>query len=125
MDSSSSKNCRKQTCVRHTNVFMAQPMEHVTWMSQNMSEQIVHLVLKHKWFDMISSGKKRTEYRDDSDFWRKRIFRKEVVVFHRGYTTETMSFKIKEIESGKGTIKICLGKKTKRVKKSEKDACMF
>ena len=76
-----------------------------------MSAKIVHLVLKHKWFDMIASGRKRAEYRDDSDFWRKRIFRKEVVVFHKGYTKETMRFKIKTIERNEGTIEICLGRK--------------
>ena len=47
------------------------------------TEKVLHLVLDFKWFDLIASGKKRIEYRDDSEFWRKRIEGKEVVTFQR------------------------------------------
>ena len=36
---------------------------------------ILPLVLKRKWYDMISSGEKREEYRDDKPHWRTRIKR--------------------------------------------------
>lgn len=31
------------------------------------------LPIKRKWFDMIVSGQKRTEYRDISEYWIKRL----------------------------------------------------
>lgn len=31
------------------------------------------LPIKRKWFDMIVSGRKKTEYRDISDYWIKRL----------------------------------------------------
>lgn len=34
---------------------------------------VLSLVLKRKWYDMIASGKKREEYRDATQYWRKRI----------------------------------------------------
>jgi hypothetical protein len=33
----------------------------------------LHLVLKHHWFDKIKSGEKKTEYREATEYWRKRI----------------------------------------------------
>ena len=62
---------------------------------------------------MIASGKKRIEYRDDSEFWRKRIEGKEVVTFHRGYSNETMTFTINRVKTERGTIEIHLGKRVK------------
>jgi hypothetical protein len=36
---------------------------------------ILHLTLHRQWFDLIASGKKTIEYRVDSDYWHKRIFK--------------------------------------------------
>lgn len=33
----------------------------------------LHLVLKKKWFDMISSGEKTEEYREIKPYWEKRL----------------------------------------------------
>lgn len=65
----------------------------------------LHLVLKHKWYDKIASGEKTSEYRACSPYWNKRLFKyvsvfwnqKFTVVFHKGYTAETMKFEIKSI----------------------------
>ena len=72
----------------------------------------LHLVLKHKWYDKIASGEKTSEYRACSPYWNKRlsIWREikgafvcdyshmyESVIFHRGYTNQTMEFEIKAI----------------------------
>lgn len=66
----------------------------------------VHLVLKGKWYDLISCGEKKEEYRKVCDYWRNRLQKDlgaiEVVCFHRGYTKTTMSFKIKSITIGYG-----------------------
>jgi hypothetical protein len=35
--------------------------------------QILHLTLKKEWFDMISSGEKKEEYREVKDYWMKRL----------------------------------------------------
>lgn len=34
---------------------------------------VLPLVIKGKWYDMIASGEKKEEYRDDNPFWAKRI----------------------------------------------------
>lgn len=71
---------------------------------------VLHLVLKHKWFDMIERGEKREEYRD-LDKWHGRIIRlfiragaanatsnayleRIVVAFHRGYRKPSLFFKL-------------------------------
>lgn len=79
----------------------------------------LHLVLKHKWYDMIDSGVKTEEYRDITPYWIKRILGVDKisisgllreayeydythVQFHRGYTNTTMIFKINYISVGIG-----------------------
>lgn len=70
----------------------------------------LHLVLKHKWYDKIASGEKTSEYRECKPYWNRcfagdkdsnrthlRQFIYTTVVFHRGYTAETMEFVIKSI----------------------------
>lgn len=56
---------------------------------------VLPLVLKGKWFDMITSGEKREEYRDATDYWRRRLFnwdmamdRAPVVEFRHGYARD-------------------------------------
>lgn len=86
----------------------------------------IHLVLKHKWYDMIESGEKPEEYRENTPYWRTRLLgspfsifyvhpsRRPVrlpmeegktVTFHRGYTNTTMTFDIEFLAFGKGVRK--------------------
>lgn len=91
-----------------------------------MENFTLHLVLKSQWYDMIKNGIKEEEYREIGQYWFTRIFRKlkndhfEVfyndkkkvtniitypdfktnfthVCFHKGYTSETITFDIKDI----------------------------
>lgn len=63
----------------------------------------LHLILKHKWYDMIASGEKTEEYRNLGSYWNNRIWKGyQCVCFHRGYTNTTMSFIIKDIVIGFG-----------------------
>lgn len=79
----------------------------------------LHLVLKHKWYDMIDSGVKTEEYRNVTPYWTKRILGVDKILapellrgayeydythvqFHRGYTNTTMIFKINYISIGIG-----------------------
>lgn len=78
----------------------------------------LHLVLKSKWFDKIASGEKTSEYRECKPYWNKRLTdffdlpdnikpsclgmlcygdKYDRVIFHRGYTAETMEFEIANI----------------------------
>lgn len=76
----------------------------------------LHLVLKSKWFDKIASGEKTSEYRECKPYWNKRLAgldtengriymilnsdfarRFSSVVFHKGYTGNTMEFAIRKI----------------------------
>lgn len=73
----------------------------------------LHLVLKSKWYDKIASGEKTSEYRECKPYWNKRFTDTyhhpsgkpiaptepvhKVVIFHRGYTAQTMKFQINSI----------------------------
>lgn len=72
----------------------------------------LHLVLKGIWYDKIASGEKTSEYRECKPYWNKRLSiwheikgafvcdysrMYESVIFHRGYTNQTMEFEIKAI----------------------------
>jgi len=63
----------------------------------------LYLVLTHKWFDLIKSGKKTEEYREIKPFWKKLETQKyDYVIFQRGYkkNTEKMIAQIIDIEKG-------------------------
>lgn len=62
-------------------------------------DNVLHLVLNHHWFDLIISGKKTSEYRECSEYWNKRLTNKHynTVVFHKGYTNTTATYKIVSI----------------------------
>ncbi len=67
-----------------------------------MTEEILHLVLKYQWYDMIASGIKREEYRDIK--WLKRLQKHNYkkICFHRGYSSTTLTFDIDNIALGIG-----------------------
>ena len=56
-----------------------------------------HLILNHKWFDLISTGKKSSEYRD-YEKWYQKLKNVDVIVFHRGYTKTTITKIIQSID---------------------------
>lgn len=65
---------------------------------------VIHLVLKHKWYDMIASGYKVEEYRADTPHWSARLNtwmdepkKYHVVAFQRGYHKASMWFICNEI----------------------------
>lgn len=85
--------------------------------------KVLDLVLKHKWYDMIESGEKKEEYREDKAYWIKRLtdlntdfvpfsyryhyeqipFKDYTHVrFHRAYTNTTMLFKLDGMDYGFG-----------------------
>lgn len=74
-----------------------------------MITKACHLILKHRFFDLIEQGNKRVEYRDNTPYYRKRILDANQVVFHRGYTKQTMTFAILFKAVAGPTIEIHLG----------------
>lgn len=60
---------------------------------------ILHLVLKKQWYDLIENGIKKEEYREIKPYWSKRLLPKDfnIVCFHFGYTNTKMTFQIKSI----------------------------
>lgn len=66
-------------------------------MSEN---KILSLNLTYYWYDLINSGKKTTEYRRYCHYWNKRFENNQynIVIFHRGYSWNTITFKINEIK---------------------------
>ncbi|MGB2579534.1 hypothetical protein AAIR98_001453 [Elusimicrobium simillimum] len=68
---------------------------------QNTKNKTLNLVLTHKWFDEIAFGRKQVEYRRGTQYWLTRIRKMrdcDFVVFHRGYTNQTMIRLITRIE---------------------------
>lgn len=81
----------------------------------------LHLVLKSKWYDLIDCGAKTSEYRECKPYWNRRFLGKWYrperdyagdnntyvgnpdlfydVIFHRGYTAQTMQFHIFSIQT--------------------------
>ena len=89
-------------------------------------DKILHLNLFRKYFDQIAEGTKTIEYRDKTDYWKKRLENREydVIKFRNGYAKNapTMLVEYKglnlgnpfayEIQLGK-IIEVNYGKKTK------------
>lgn len=73
----------------------------------------IHLVLQHRWYDMIATGEKTEEYRRVCDYYNCRIQRATHVVFHRGYTNITLRKKITSVTEGIGNPKWGAPKETK------------
>ena len=67
-------------------------------------DMTLHLILKTCWYNMITQGIKREEYRENKPYWKKRLFSHKYthVCFHRAYTNETMTYKIESISIGRG-----------------------
>lgn len=67
-----------------------------------MKSDTLHLVLKYRWYDMINRGEKTEEYRAIST-WQRRIGENvKFVVFHRGYSSVVMKFRIGRVSIGLG-----------------------
>ena len=50
-----------------------------------------------KYYDAIQNNLKHIEYRRYCEYWEKRLRDATHVTLHRGYTSTTMTFKIKQI----------------------------
>lgn len=68
------------------------------------SSKILHLHLKKEWYNMILSGVKTEEYRDETEYWRKRLANKNYthILFYYGYTKTRMLLPILYIKEGVG-----------------------
>lgn len=68
--------------------------------------EILKLVLKKKWYDMIASGEKKEEYREITNYWIKRISGKgyKFVTFYLGYAKNrpSMTFEMRTPLIGTG-----------------------
>ena len=52
--------------------------------------KILHLNLYRKYFDAIADGTKTTEYRDKTDYWKRRIEGRkyDIIKFRNGYAKD-------------------------------------
>ena len=52
--------------------------------------RILHLNLYRKYFDQIAEGTKTIEYRDKTDYWKRRIENREydIIKFRNGYAKD-------------------------------------
>ena len=53
-------------------------------------KKILHLNLYRKYFDAIADGTKTTEYRDKTDYWKRRIEGRkyDIIKFRNGYAKD-------------------------------------
>ena len=81
----------------------------------NKDIKILHLNLFRKYFDEIANGTKTIEYRDKTDYWKKRIEGREydIIKFRNGYAKDapTMLVEYKGYNIGK-EYELKLGKVT-------------
>ena len=77
--------------------------------------KILHLNLYRKYFDAIANGNKTIEYREKTDYWKKRIEGREydIIKFRNGYAKDapTMLVEYKGYNIGK-EYELKLGKVT-------------
>lgn len=84
----------------------------------------IHLILTYHWYDEIDAERKWVEYREQSDYYKRMLLRNykmlkqrygklntsgvylykniRSVIFHRGYTSTTMRWAVKNIKVGYG-----------------------
>ena len=70
----------------------------------------LHLTLKFRYLDEIKSGEKKYEYRECTDYWKKRIenMAYDTVILHRGMTRDKIEVKYEGYT--KRTIKDFMGR---------------
>lgn len=90
-------------------------------MRETLRDQgILVLRLKTKWYDLIESWEKTEEYRDNTEYWRTRIFGSKPLVstpikeiyFYKGYPprgTPPLVRRVSEITVSGATIILSLG----------------
>lgn len=59
--------------------------------------KILHLTLKKKWFDLIASGGKTKEFRENKPYWQSRLSGKtfDEVHFRNGYAKDSPFMRVK------------------------------
>lgn len=59
--------------------------------------KILHLTLKKKWFDLIATGEKKQEYRENKPYWQSRLHGKTFneIHFRNGYAKDAPFMRVK------------------------------
>lgn len=60
------------------------------------TKQVLHLTLHREFFDAIAQGRKKTEYRADTTYWRSRLQGREYdeIVFRNGYLRSAPTMRV-------------------------------
>jgi hypothetical protein len=67
--------------------------------TNSITMETLHLNLHRKWFDMILLGKKKEEYRELTEYWKRRMVKVKAnniktITFSNGYAKDRQQFKI-------------------------------
>ena len=64
--------------------------------------KILHLNLHREFFDLIERGLKKTEYRECTPYWKRRLQGREydVICFRNGYATKAPTMEVEYIAMG-------------------------
>ena len=79
-------------------------------MKENITEKILHLPVKAKWYEMQESGEKPEEYREYNEYWYKRLIDSDSlrpkpythILLRYGYTKRFFIHRIDSITIGIG-----------------------
>ena len=61
-----------------------------------MEKKVLHLSVSKQWFDLISSGEKKEEYREIKDYWTIRLF--DVSPFYTGVGPPYWSYRFAKMK---------------------------
>ena len=64
--------------------------------------RILHLILHREFFDLIEKGLKKTEYRECTPYWRRRLEGRDydVIRFRNGYATKAPVMDVQYVTKG-------------------------
>ena len=79
---------------------MCGPGAEIELMMEEEEQKILHLILKKKYFDKIYNRTKKTEYRDFTPYWKKRIEGKHFthIHFRLGYAKDAPTMLVEIID---------------------------
>ena len=85
---------------------------------RNKNSRVLHLNLHREYFDLIATGRKKTEYRECTPYWRRRLEGRDydVIIFRNGYATKAPVMEVEYVAKG---FRVIEGKKEYAIRLGE------
>lgn len=71
-------------------------------MKKSPASVILHLNLRRPFFDLIATGLKKTEYRECTPYWKRRLEGRDfdIICFRNGYATKAPTMEVEYLARG-------------------------